>query len=372
MSNTALCRLGSLVLSDFWFADGNIILISGHAAFKVHRGQLERHSEVFRDLFSIPQPPVQDLIEGCAWVELYDPPGDILCLLKALYDGLYFAKSNARNFPVIAAVLRLSTKYLIDHLRLRCLTHLTSDWPSTLEGWDAREKQAVDANGQYSPRDACPHPILIIQLAKEMDLSHLLPSAYYDLSRYGPRRIVSGAPVPVFTLPDHSTTPTTPPNSVSPDPALKSTLHLSRPDLHMVFLGREAGQRFLSSFIAAELTNRPISADCTNRQHDHGRACRESSYYVMLNVLRAVGGITHGRDADPLFTLMQAVEMLSRTDFTDGERRCGLKICGSCKADLSECAGRARKHVWTLIPEWFGLTSTDVLSPDFSEVLEKA
>jgi hypothetical protein len=84
----SLSQLGNLVLSDFWFVDGNVILISGHVAFKVHRGQLERHSEVFCDLFSLPQPATQELFEGCPCVELHDSPDDILCLLKALYDGL--------------------------------------------------------------------------------------------------------------------------------------------------------------------------------------------------------------------------------------------------------------------------------------------
>jgi hypothetical protein len=136
----------------------------------------------------------------------------------------------------------------------------------------------------------------------------------------------------------------------------------------MVLLGREAGQRFLSAFIEAELTNRSISAQCSNRHHDAGRACRESTYYVMLNVLRAVGGITHGRDADPLFTLTQTVDMLSRTDFTDGVRRCGLKICSACKEDLTECVAKARQHVWTLIPQWFGLQEN--ASPGLASTIE--
>ena len=47
---------GRLVRSDFWFHDGNIVIIAGSAAFKVHRDQLKRHSEIFSDLFSILQP----------------------------------------------------------------------------------------------------------------------------------------------------------------------------------------------------------------------------------------------------------------------------------------------------------------------------
>lgn len=79
-----------IIRSDIWFADGNIVLVARGIAFKVHRGQLQRHSEVFRDLFSMPQPPDQDqaLIDDCEWVELYDAPTDVLHLLSALYDGL--------------------------------------------------------------------------------------------------------------------------------------------------------------------------------------------------------------------------------------------------------------------------------------------
>ena len=78
----------ALVKSDVWFTDGNIVLIAGSTAFKVHRGQLERHSEIFRDLFSIPQPEVQEEFDGSPWVEIFDSPGDVHYLLMALYDGL--------------------------------------------------------------------------------------------------------------------------------------------------------------------------------------------------------------------------------------------------------------------------------------------
>ena len=168
--------------SDFWFKDGNIVIVAGQVAFKVHRGQLERHSEVFRDLFTLPQPPVQEMIEGCPWFELHDPPADLLALLKALYDGLYvishplydvllrirdryFQKASSFNFPVISAVLRLSTKYLIDHLRERCLVHMATDWPSTLEAWDQREKLAVDDAGRYSPDTRDGQSLLAHELA---------------------------------------------------------------------------------------------------------------------------------------------------------------------------------------------------------------
>lgn len=77
-----------LARSDMWFDDGNIVLVAEHVAFKVHRGQLERHSDIFQDLFSVPQPDNQVLFDNRAWVQLHDSPSDLLYLLRALYDGL--------------------------------------------------------------------------------------------------------------------------------------------------------------------------------------------------------------------------------------------------------------------------------------------
>lgn len=109
MSNSLMQLSNCVVRSDLWFSDGNIVIICGHAAFKVHRGQLERHSEVFRGLFSIPQPDLKDLVDGCPWVELHDAPGDILCLLRALYDGLSVFPLFRKNIKLTVSSRALST-----------------------------------------------------------------------------------------------------------------------------------------------------------------------------------------------------------------------------------------------------------------------
>jgi len=83
--------------------------------------------------------------------------------------------------------------------------------------------------------------------------------------------------------------------------------------------------------------------------------CAESFYFLHLNILRSISGIVSERDADPLHTLLLAVEMLDRTDFSDGKRTCGLSLCARCKAEFTEDARKARREVWKLIPEWFGL-----------------
>ena len=86
----------------------------------------------------------------------------------------------------------MSSKYLIDHLRERCLARLEADWPTTLLGWDRREQKAT-VDTRYNPREHFPHPVLVIQLAHELSLDQLLPCAFYDLCRYGPRKIAAGA-----------------------------------------------------------------------------------------------------------------------------------------------------------------------------------
>lgn len=261
------------------------------------------------------------------------------------------------KFEVISGVLRLSSKYLIEHLRIRCIQWLRADWPSTLEGWERRERLATDDGKRYTPREWYAHPVRMINLARELSLDELLPAAFYDLSRYGPRKIASGTTIPPSPcVSDGAVTPSRPDS--------EERITLSGPDLYTALVGREAGQRFIATFIEKELSGRAVSAGCTARGRDSGRACRESFYFIMLNVLRAVGGISAGRDADPLYTLVQATEMLNRKDFTDGEKQCGLQICEPCKVDFAKTAARAREDVWVLLPSWFGLQEAAAASSD--------
>jgi hypothetical protein len=47
--------------------------------------------------------------------------------------------------------------------------------------------------------------------------------------------------------------------------------------------------------------------------------------------------------------------MLERTDFSDGVKTCGLRMCSVCKTEFTDAVKKARLEVWKLIPEWFGL-----------------
>ncbi|KAK2467460.1 hypothetical protein APHAL10511_000315 [Amanita phalloides] len=364
--------------SDLWFEDGNLVLVAASAAFKVHRGQLKRHSEFFSGLLMLAEPRESFQIDGCDWIQLHDCPSDVLYFLRALYDGLYFKIPHANDFPALAAVLRLSTKYFVEHLRQHCLARLDLDWPGTLAGWDFREAAATDEQGRYVPRMSCAHPILVIRLALEQGIPSVLYAAMYDLSRYGPSKIILGTEPPALASDAFKVGGDTAAGSFQPsgsgsggggDDSRGDMLAVTLPhDLLLRTLkGREYAQKYLASFVHKELQSRVPSAGCVYKDDggdgdgdgdgdgnsEASRPCHDSFYFIMLNLLRSVGGIAAGRDADPLFTLLQAADMLSRTDFSDGQRQYGLRMCQACKVEFAAAVARAREEVWALLPSWF-------------------
>ena len=76
---------------DPWFEDGNIVLLTEQEAiaFKVHRGVLARHSEIFQAMFELPAPSQSDMesLDNCPVVRMHDLPVELSHLIKALYDG---------------------------------------------------------------------------------------------------------------------------------------------------------------------------------------------------------------------------------------------------------------------------------------------
>lgn len=73
-----------------WFGDGNVILATATMLFRVHRGVLSYNSTIFRDMFSIHQPPGggggDEMMDDLPVVHLSDEEKDLTYLLRALYD----------------------------------------------------------------------------------------------------------------------------------------------------------------------------------------------------------------------------------------------------------------------------------------------
>lgn len=91
---------------DLWFKDGSVVCRAENVLFRVHMSQLSRHSECFRDMFSLASSPAEvhqdipagathpdsddlDILENCPIIFLQDKANDVGNLFTALYDGPY-------------------------------------------------------------------------------------------------------------------------------------------------------------------------------------------------------------------------------------------------------------------------------------------
>ncbi|KAF5340602.1 hypothetical protein D9611_007345 [Ephemerocybe angulata] len=165
----------TITRSDIWFRDGNIVLQTEGTQFKVHQGFLEKHSSVFADMFSFPQPEGEgeSTVEGCHVVQVYDTPEDIELLLLALYDQLY-RKQGCIPFKTISAMIRMGKKYDIRHLRDEGAQRLASQFPSTLEAF---EKTSLETWTSIVPEVGL--LFKIIALAHQCHIPTILPAAYF-------------------------------------------------------------------------------------------------------------------------------------------------------------------------------------------------
>ena len=73
---------------SLWFDDGSVVLSVERTLFRVHHSVLCVQSEIFADMFRIPQPSDEATIEGCAVIRLPDKAADFVDLLKAIYEPL--------------------------------------------------------------------------------------------------------------------------------------------------------------------------------------------------------------------------------------------------------------------------------------------
>ncbi|KZP23445.1 hypothetical protein FIBSPDRAFT_930520 [Athelia psychrophila] len=172
----AATTLAPITRSEVWFEDGNVVLQAERKQFKIHRGTLARASSVFRDMFTLPQPPIsqEETVEGCIVVQLSDSAADLEIVLQALIERGFAASRDPVSTNVVAAFLRLGRKYDFEVLRVEALRRIFYETPTTLEAFDKMQKWSQI---QSSPQVALwPE---IVQLAHEQNLQSVLPFALY-------------------------------------------------------------------------------------------------------------------------------------------------------------------------------------------------
>ncbi|KAF7353853.1 P-loop containing nucleoside triphosphate hydrolase protein [Mycena venus] len=164
-------------------------IMTADRIYRVFRGILAERSPIFQDMLAIPQLPDSELVEGCPFVHLPDPAGEVTPFLKAIFDPEFFAPFPAPSqFDAIVGCLRLSHKYGVDYLRRRALIHFSSGYPTTLSQLDAaisyevKEKEIpiLEARSWQAP-ELTTYQIRAIQIAREVDAPWVLPRAFYIL-----------------------------------------------------------------------------------------------------------------------------------------------------------------------------------------------
>lgn len=176
---------------------------------------------------------------------------------------------------------------------------------------------------------------MAIKLAREVDAPQLLPSAFYDLSRYLPSQLTEGY--------------------ITSDGAHHE---LDIEDLCRVLRGKEQAARFFSTFIVTELEGRPPSQLCTHRaevQPSLKRACQMAFEAVTFELIRDVNGMVCNRNCDPLFSIAESVMMQTRDDHPGIENKAAYRACEACRLEYGLIVEVAREEFWRQLPSWFEL-----------------
>ncbi|CAA7266016.1 unnamed protein product [Cyclocybe aegerita] len=186
----------------FWIEDGNVILHVEDTQFRVHRSMLTRHSTIFKDVFSVPPPSSEQardpVLEGCPVVKLSDRAGDMEQILSIFYDNASFLDLR-EDIPIgrLAAMLRLGKKYDIAYLRDEALKRFRSEFPTTLEAFDASYGDTRGPSIDYDSPSDLDDISTIICLSQEHGLPSIMPAACFNLVYYiPPEKILDEAVLP--------------------------------------------------------------------------------------------------------------------------------------------------------------------------------
>jgi len=170
--------------NDLWFEDGSVVIAAGDVGFRVYKGILSSKSPVFKDLFSLPQPPGQEMIDGCPVVRVQDSPKEMRRFLTIMCDG-----SSAwvdRSWPNCRAVLTLSHKYQVNSLLLEGIQRLKERFPDDILHWDKQYED--DGIKMGSPQDC----ISQANVARLLDEPILHYRALYDCCQLSSNQMVNG------------------------------------------------------------------------------------------------------------------------------------------------------------------------------------
>ncbi|KAI1795311.1 hypothetical protein LXA43DRAFT_37645 [Ganoderma leucocontextum] len=166
--------------AEFWFDDGNIVLVARSVAFRIYRGLLASQSTVFSDMFASSSSSADETFEGCPIVQLSESPQDLAHLLRVLLpkSRIHYQPTDAdpvRHFDEVFALVRLAHKYHIQPVQDQALAALrlfdfTDDFNTYFTGIANKTRSLVSKKARA---------IGAVNLARLTDTPSMLPLALY-------------------------------------------------------------------------------------------------------------------------------------------------------------------------------------------------
>ncbi|EPQ50016.1 hypothetical protein GLOTRDRAFT_51192 [Gloeophyllum trabeum ATCC 11539] len=283
-----------------------IVIKAEDKVFRVYSDLLSRQSSIFRDMLAMPQSDEVEKIDGHPYVEVQDSASDMEMFLNTL-QGVRDWETERVSYPAfLSAVVRLSIKYDVPALRRRAVRHLTSIWPTELEGWKLEHTESRRETGSY-----------IFKIVRECDLRALLPSAFYIHCEIN----------------DNASLP----SPISEDPA----------DITRCAFDR---QRIMDRW--RRLVYETISEECPSYSWT---SCQQArlAWFTGNSLPRL---LFDGSKAWHDYLSVPTGEWLR--DVGD--------LCSDCQAALRQRVDRTKKRVWSDLPVFFHLPSWNVLLEEFN------
>ncbi|KAF7314478.1 hypothetical protein MKEN_00920800 [Mycena kentingensis (nom. inval.)] len=287
-------------------------------------------------MFLIPQPESDavDHIDGCQVVPMWDTPVELAALIVALYDGARFSNNSLSDWYYLAGILRLSTKYFINKLRLQAIEYLSRTWSYTLKGHDDMVDFALRSPSVDGLSYPYVHPLHVLNLARETNVRVVVPSAVYFLSLYALEDLLRGDH-PKLTTVSHPARPSS---------------HLADSDIRDYTLMFQARMDTLISFTRKFCGARaPIDACRTQA------ACIRGFARLCSRLNRS--WITR---TGSLHFMSQAINDLSEDPKSE--------VCALCRRAFTDDVHALREKTWSELPSvlglppWEDLVATDLHS----------
>jgi hypothetical protein len=202
---------------------------------------------------------------------------------------------------------------------------LTETWSYTLDGHDAMVNRALSAPTINAASYPYVHPLHVLNLARETNVTIIIPSVLYFLSIYSLADILR-ADHPKLLV-DH---PSAPPASLAPDALQDYTLmYQHRLQMMLDFIHKTCGER-------------REDANCVGAARQCKRGFARLTYQV-ASALSVRTGVFHN--------------MLQATSWIEAEET----VCGACKRAFRHDVLAQREEWWRELPLSVGLPEWDVL-----------